>query len=167
MLLLFLAGGEDRLPMHLTGDEEQATAEEMDHEPMRRDSSNDITMAQPMGAQGIALGNPNMDYQQAFINNINNNPEHLAHGQPFLPPAHAHAAEWYAQYAVASATALSLSAAGINPFLNIMGNGSSHGQSSNNNIVIDGEVYDLPRAKMLFSKIKEELARSQVSMDTA
>lgn len=148
--------------MHLTGDEEQSAAEAMDHEPMRRDSANDITMAQPMGAQGIPLGNQNMDYQHAFINNINNNPDHHhtdhhhTHGQPFLPPP-----EWYAQYAAASA-AISLSAAGINPFLNIMGNGSSHGHSSNNNIIIDGEVYDHTRAKMLFNKIKEELARSQV-----
>lgn len=146
--------------MHLT-DEDQP--EDMDHEPIRSNSASDIRRVQPMATEQD-LPTQSLAYQHAFINNVNNNTGNT-HGQPFQPPS---PAEWYAQYAAASAAALSLSAAGIHPLLHIMGNSASHhhhGHSSNNNITIDGEVYEVSQAKMLFTKIKEELARSQVSLN--
>ena len=131
--------------------------EEMEHEPMRTESTGDITLEQPIGSHASDISNNAQPHQQPYINN--NSAALFAN--PMITPH-----LWF-QYA-AALNPLS------QPFWNNMGNGISHGShgnhgnssgSSNMSLTVDGVTYDVAQAKMLFVNMKDELARVQVSTD--
>ena len=127
----------------LLADEDQ---EDMEHEPMRTDSTGDITLVQPMGSLASDITANTQQHQEAYINNSSG-----INGQPMFPPH-----LWY-QYVAA----LNPQAYGHTYWGN-MGNGSS-ASSHNMTLSVDGVTYDLEQAKQLFGNMKDELLRTQVS----
>lgn len=133
--------------MYITDKDHQ----EMEHEPMRTESTGDITAAQPIGGYDEEIS-ANSQRQQAYINN---NPHTEQENTNFLPNF------WY-QYATA------LNYPVLNPVLTAlwsnMGNGTSGpgGGPSNVNLTIGGNTYDLAQVNMLLLRLRDDLAHKEV-----
>lgn len=123
---------------------------EMEHEPMRTDSTSDITLAQPMIGLAADMAANAQPLPQAYINN---NPG-LLHGQPLI---NSHL--WY-QYA-ASLNPLSQS------FWGSMGNHhSATGSGHQGHVTVDGISYDIAQTKMLIANMNDDRVRTQVRLNS-
>jgi len=130
----------------------------MEHEPMRTESTGDITLVQPIADQETGINSSNPHEQLGYMNNNSDR----SHVHPLLPDQ----LVWY-QYHYAAALnhqVLNTPAAAL---WGSMGNATSASgaSSSNMNLTIDGNVYDFAQAKMLFVKMKEDLSSTQVSIN--
>lgn len=125
-------------------------SQEMEHEPMRTESTGDITLGQPIAGHAADVTANGQPYQQAYINN-NTGTEHAP---PVLSP------HWWYHYA----------AAALNPHVfspsvwGSMGNGTSVASSSNMNLSIDGSDYNIAQAKTLFMNMRDDLTSTQVGV---